>query len=74
MGSRDQRDHYESSRRSEPTQRLPSEKMFPLDVKKGQREGKWVPHCYTCGKKGHRLRQCPNNALFCGRWNDEQGQ
>eukprot|EP00731_Ephydatia_muelleri_P014661 Em0008g381a len=34
--SRDQRDHYESSKRSEPTQRLPSEKGFPLDVKKGQ--------------------------------------
>ena len=68
--SRDQRDHYESSKRSEPTQRLPSEKGFPLDIKKGQREGKWVPQCYTCGKKGHMSRQCPNNALFCGRWKE----
>ena len=40
--SRDQRDYNESTKRSEPAQRLSSEKGSPLDAQRGLQ-------CYTCG-------------------------
>ena len=65
--AKDQWAHNVSSKKSELTQRLNSEKGFPLDGRRG-RVVKWNLQCYTRGKRGYVLRRCHNNALFCGRW------